>query len=39
MVIGIDQGGEPSQETTGEIEALAMTDLYQGPELGQIGIG
>ena len=39
MEIGIDQGGEPSQETIGEIEALAMIGLDQGPELVQIGIG
>ena len=37
--IGIDQEGEPSQETIGEIEALAMIGLDQGPELVQIGIG
>ena len=37
--IGIDQGGEPSQEIIGEIEALAMIGLDQGPELVQIGIG
>ena len=30
MVIGIDQGGEPSHETIGEIEGLAMIDLDQG---------
>ena len=29
--IGIDLGGEPSQETIGEIEALAMIGLDQGP--------
>ena len=37
--IGIDQEGEPSQETLGEIEALVMIGLDQGPELVQIGIG
>ena len=37
--IGIDQGREPLQETIGEIEALAMIGLDQGPELIQIGIG
>ena len=37
--IGIDQEGEPSQETIGEIEALAIIGLDQGPELVQIGIG
>ena len=37
--IGIDQEGEPSQETIGEIEALVMIGLDQGPELIQIGIG
>ena len=37
--IGIDQEGGPSQETMGEIEALAMIGLDQGPELVQIGIG
>ena len=37
--IGIDQGKEPSQEIIGEIEALAMIGLDQGPELVQIGIG
>ena len=37
--VGIDQEGEPSQETIGEIEALAMIGLDQGPELVQIGIG
>ena len=37
--IGIDQEGEPLQETIGEIEALAMIGLDQGPELVQIGIG
>ena len=37
--IGIDLGGEPSQETIGEIEALVMIGLDQGPELVQIGIG
>ena len=37
--IGIDQEGGPSQETIGEIEALAMIGLDQGPELVQIGIG
>ena len=37
--IGIDQEGEPSHETLGEIEALAMIGLDQGPELVQIGIG
>ena len=36
---GIDLGGEPSQETIGEIEALAMIGLDQGQELVQIGIG
>ena len=37
--IGIDQQGGPSQETIGEIEALAMICLDQGPELVQIGTG
>ena len=37
--IGIDQGRGPSQEIIGEIEALAMIGLDQGPELVQIGIG
>ena len=37
--IGIDQEGELLQETIGEIEALAMIGLDQGPELVQIGIG
>ena len=37
--IGIDQGREPSQEIIGEIEALVMIGLDQGPELVQIGIG
>ena len=36
--IGIDLGGEPSQEIIGEIEALVMIGLGQGPELLQIGI-
>ena len=36
---GIDEEGEPPQETIGEIEALAMIGLDQGPELVQIGIG
>ena len=38
-IIGIEiyQGGEPSQEIIGEIEALAMIGLDQGPELVQIG--
>ena len=39
IAIGIDQEGEPSQGTIGEIEALAMIGLDQGPELVQIGIG
>ena len=39
IVIGIDLEGEPSQGTIGEIEALAMIGLDQGPELIQIGIG
>ena len=30
--IGIDQGKKPSQEIIGEIEALAMIGLDQGPE-------
>ena len=37
--IGTDQEGEPSQGTIGEVEALAMIGLDQGPELVQIGIG
>ena len=37
--IGIDQGKESSQEIIGDIEALAMIGLDQGPELVQIGIG
>ena len=37
--IGIDQKGEPSQEIIGEIEALVMIGLDQGPELVQIGTG
>ena len=37
--IGIDQEGEPSQEIIGDIEALAMVGLDEGPELVQIGIG
>ena len=37
--IGIDQEGESLQETIGEIEALSMIGLDQGPELVQIGIG
>ena len=37
--IGIDQEGEPSKETIGEIEALVMIGLDQGPELVQIGTG
>ena len=37
--VGIDQGGEPSQEIIGEIEALVMIGLDQGPELVQIGTG
>ena len=37
--IGIDQQREALQETIGEIEALAMTGLGQGPEPVQIGIG
>ena len=37
--IGIDQEGEPSQETLGETEALVMIGLNQGPELVQIGKG
>ena len=39
IAIGIDQEGEPSQESIGEIEALAMIGLDQGPELVQIGVG
>ena len=40
-IIGIEiyQGGEPSQEIIGKIEALAMIGLDQGPELVQIGTG
>ena len=40
-ILGIEiyQGGEPSQEIIGEIEALAMIGLDQGPELVQIGTG
>ena len=37
--IGIDQEGEPLQETIGEMKVLAMIGLNQGPELVQIGIG
>ena len=37
--IEIYQGGEPSQEIIGEIEALAMIGLDQGLELVQIGTG
>ena len=37
--IGIDPEGEPSQETIGGIEVLAMIGLDQGPELVQIWIG
>ena len=37
--MGIDQGGEPSEESIGEMEALAMIGLDQGPELVQIGTG
>ena len=36
---GIGQGKESLQEAMAEIEALAMIDLDQGPELVQIGIG
>ena len=36
--IGIHQGREPLQETIGEIEALTMIGLDQGPELVQMGI-
>ena len=36
--IGTDQGKEPLQEIIGEIEALAIIGLDQGPELVQIGI-
>ena len=39
IVIDIDQEGEPSQGTIGEIEALAMIGLGQGLGLVQIGIG
>ena len=37
--IGIGQGREPLYETIEGIEALAVTDLDQGPEQEQIGIG
>ena len=37
--IGIDKEGEPSQEIIGEIEALVMIGLDQGPVLVQMGIG
>ena len=36
---GIGQGKESLQEAIVEIEALAMVDLDQGPELVQIGRG
>ena len=39
MEIGTGQGKESLQEAMVEIEALALIDLDQGPELVQIGIG